>query len=129
MKKAKSRPRAKPQVGLKPGVIRRQKMLQQMLDAFLADKAKFVPSCAPTQYTTNVYYFVVVKDCEHITEQDAIDMTAGLRGKAQASADAICELNKTCPVARLIGYTLTRNECVGRKWEIDARWTFECTQQ
>jgi hypothetical protein len=100
--------------------------IEKVLDAFLADRAKFLPACAPEKYHTNVHYYVWVGDCEHIKDDERKEMGQGLAHKAQRSADKICDLNDNCPVARLIEYEIKRNVCDGRKWEIDARWTFEC---
>jgi hypothetical protein len=100
-----------------------------MIDARLASPTKFMPECAPKQYTTNVSCHVYVDDCENISTKEIQQISDCVVAKGQSSANIICELNSECPVARLIEYTVTRNECSkARRWEVDVRWTFECTK-
>ena len=106
----------------------RHAALRQALPELFGTTAKFVPACSPTTYTTNVNCTMLVTDCDKITPAEAQSMGACLQDKGQKSADTICQLNSTCPKARLIGATETRNDCPsgGRQWEVDVKWTFEC---
>lgn len=105
---------------------RGQHDLGEVLERELANRAKFVPGCDPQQYTTNVSYRVLVKDCEALTAAEKKEMSDGLIAAGERSAGAICELNKTCPKASLLGYRFISIECENRLWDVHVQWTFKC---
>jgi hypothetical protein len=108
------------------GRPQRYALLQETLNELLAGRMKFKPACSPATYTTNVNHSMLVADCEKEDSQEAKAMGAALQAKGQASADIICQLNSECPHARLLKAEITRNDCKGRQWDVDVRWTFEC---
>ena len=102
-----------------------KKMLEEKLDLFIKQGAKFVPDC-DTEYRVHVYNRLLVRDCDHITNAEEQQMLAGLTAKGERSARAICSLNPECPNFRLLRYSFDRIECENRLWEVDLTWFFMC---
>lgn len=92
----------------------------------LHERLEFDPQCGK-KYTTNVYYRVLVADCDNKTIPEILEMLQGLFDRGKASAASICSLSKgKCPDAVLTDLEITRDVCQNRLWEIDAKWTFRC---
>ena len=102
-----------------------KKMLEEKLDLFIKQGARFVPEC-DTEYRVHVYNRVLVRDCDNITDDEKRQMSDDLIAKGERSARAICSLNGECPNFRLLRYSFDRIECENRLWEVDLTWFFKC---